>query len=310
MEKKIKLTVIMSTYNGEKYLREQLDSILAQDINEWGILKILVRDDGSSDDTVKILEEYKISTKGKLDYYTGENLRTAGSFWNLVNRVGEADYYSFSDQDDVWFKDKLSRAVKKLESMGDGPLLYCSEYTAVDSNMKQLDIVHDELNKFTDFPHSLLYSTAPGCTFVFNEAARREMVKYDMGRYFPEIHDWLAHRIITMTGRMYFDETPSMYYRQHGDNVIGMQSGGIKGLKRRIKMFLSGSTESIRARCAGNLLKIYGDELDTDRREILREVAYYRKNSAYRKKFLKDKRFCPGGINTLFLKFLIITKRI
>lgn len=310
MKRRIRVKVLMSTYNGERYLREQLDSILKQDICEWAELTLMVRDDGSSDTTVSILEEYSKTTNGQVSFYTGENLRTAGSFWNLVNTAKDCDYYAFADQDDVWFKDKLSRAVNKLEKKGAGPLLYCSEYTAVDAELNSINIIHDELNKFTDFPHSLLFSTAPGCTFVFNEAARRELVKYDMKRFPTEIHDWLAHRIIALKGRVFFDRKPSMYYRQHGDNVIGMQSGGIKGMVRRIRQFFKGDTKLIRSRCAHSLLKIFRDELDEERREILREVAFYGKNTGYRRKFLTDKRFYPGGINTLFLKFLIITKRI
>ena len=110
----------MSTYNGETYLREQLDSILAQDIQEAPInayLKILVRDDGSSDGTVGILEDYKRKYPGVVDYYTGENMRTARSFWHLLRNAPDSDYYAFSDQDDFWLSGKLSRAVKILNGM-------------------------------------------------------------------------------------------------------------------------------------------------------------------------------------------------
>ena len=97
----------MSTYNGQKYIRQQIDSILQQTNVE---VNLLVRDDGSKDDTIKILDEYK--QEGKLTYYTGPNLGPQLSFLNLLNNCPKADYYAFADQDDYWEKDKLSTAVK------------------------------------------------------------------------------------------------------------------------------------------------------------------------------------------------------
>ena len=98
--------VVMSTYNGEKHLREQIDSILAQDRQP---VSLLVRDDGSTDGTVQILEEYE--KQGALELIRGENLGVVGSFISLIARVADsADYIALSDQDDVWHADKLSRA--------------------------------------------------------------------------------------------------------------------------------------------------------------------------------------------------------
>ena len=109
------VTVLMSTYNGETYLKEQIDSILAQE----GIrVKLLVRDDGSKDSTQQILDDY--SKRGLLEWYKGENLKSARSFMNLVDTVSlDADYYAFSDQDDFWEKDKLSRAIDMLNQFDD-----------------------------------------------------------------------------------------------------------------------------------------------------------------------------------------------
>lgn len=102
--------VLMSTYNGGKYLQEQIDSLIGQaDVN----LTVLVRDDGSSDSTTVILERYK--QKGVLDWYPGENIGSARSFLDLVSRAPYCDYYALCDQDDYWFPEKLSVAISRLE---------------------------------------------------------------------------------------------------------------------------------------------------------------------------------------------------
>ena len=99
----MKVLVLMSTYNGEKYLREQIDSILGQRGVE---VSLLVRDDGSTDATLTTLDEYKES--GRLDYYCGNNLGPARSFMHLLQNAPASDFYAFSDQDDKWMDDKLS----------------------------------------------------------------------------------------------------------------------------------------------------------------------------------------------------------
>ena len=128
-----KVCVLMSTYNGEKYLKEQIESILNQENIE---VDILIRDDGSTDNTLNILENYTQKYKN-IRYYTGENLRSAKSFMNLLFTVKEYDYYAFSDQDDVWKKNKLYTAVSKLK---EGYDLYGGKKSIVDSELNILNI--------------------------------------------------------------------------------------------------------------------------------------------------------------------------
>ena len=107
-----KVQILMSTYYGEKYLREQLDSIIKQ---TYPLINILIRDDGSSDGTLSILKEYA----GKYDhvtYYEGENIGVIQSFLQLLKESdANVNYYAFADQDDVWLPEKIVRAVEKLE---------------------------------------------------------------------------------------------------------------------------------------------------------------------------------------------------
>mgnify|MGYP003336641282 CR=1 FL=1 len=140
--------------------------------------KILIRDDGSRDDTVNILEEYA-SNYSFIEYYCGENKGPAKSFFELINKVDGYDYYALCDQDDVWFKDKLSTAVNMLEKEDKNiPLLYAGRFTLTDEKLNTLKSDVSKLYSFSDFAHSLIYHTAPGCTFVFNDEAKKLITKY------------------------------------------------------------------------------------------------------------------------------------
>ena len=113
--------ILLSTYNGEHYLNEQIESLVRQvDVN----YKILVRDDGSKDSTHVILNKWQ--QLGFLTWYRGENIGFAESFMDLVQKAPKADYYAFCDQDDIWLPNKLKAAVEKLELLKSGPQLYCS----------------------------------------------------------------------------------------------------------------------------------------------------------------------------------------
>ena len=301
----MKVIVLLSTYNGEKYLREQLDSIIGQTIP----VDILVRDDGSTDSTCEILQEYK--NQGKLDWYKNENLRPAKSFWNLVATAPPADFYAFCDQDDYWFEDKIERAVNKLSQLEESrPLLYCSSVTVVDEKLNPINKSVTIKSKYTDFAHSLIYSLAPGCTFVFNRAAADEMIKYDMNENFEIIHDWLAHKIVSMLGTVVYDNQPSMFYRQHGNNVIGAQRGGVSGLVKKIKRFFNGSSTSVRSESAKSLLAVYGNQADSQAKELLETVAHYKGDKRLKRKFLKSKQFKSDFKSNLCLRWLIRLNKV
>lgn len=304
----MKITVLMSCYNGEKYIGQQIDSILAQKLPSGIELSVLIRDDGSSDSTKEILGGYK--DLGKIDWYGGENLRPAKSFWQLVKDSPKSDYYAFCDQDDFWQEDKLARALEMLAPFADLdiPLLYCSDVTVTDGNLDPTGTLSSG-KVFTDLPHALVYSLAPGCTFVFNERARAEFVKYDMNENFVVMHDWLAHKITAMLGKVVYDSRPSMLYRQHGGNVIGAKKGGLKQFFSRVKR-LTSSDACVRSNSARDLLKVYGGELDEEKKEILRTVAFYRDDKKLRKRFKKDGAFSVDKKTDFLLRWLIRLKKV
>ena len=304
----MKIIVLMSAYNGEKYINEQLDSVLAQDIAKYHQLQILVRDDGSTDATRQILERYQ--AEGKLQWYGAENLGPERSFWHLMQNAPQADFYALCDQDDYWLEGKLSRAVALLEKEDAGkPLLYCSTFTATDGDLNPIDIQPSALNQYTDYAHSLVYSTAPGCTFVYNHAARQAAMAYDMQKHPAIIHDWLLHRIVTINGgKMICDAQSHIYYRQHGHNTIGAQDGGIKGFSARVKRFLSGSSRRVRSSCAKALLEVYGDAVTPQVRSALDLVANYAEDPQKRNALLRDERFRTYTANDLFFRCLVMLR--
>lgn len=303
----MKLIVLMSTYNGEKYIRQQLDSLLKQELLPT---KILIRDDGSRDDTVRILEEY-CSEYSFIEYYYGNNKGPAKSFWDLIRNCEDADYYALCDQDDVWFEDKLKMAVEALEKVNkDIPLLYCSKYTLTDQNLNPIDSNVSSLYNFSDFAHSLVYHTAPGCTFVFNNEARKKIIKYDVDKEYCVIHDAIIHKVVTMFGKMVLDNTSHMYYRQHGNNEIGMNANVLKTFFGRVNRFLNGKIRNYRSNTAKSLLKVYGEEIDDEKRELLNIVANYMNDKELKNKFLSSDCFLSGTVNDLFFKILVLVNYI
>lgn len=223
-----KIAIVMSTYNGEKYLREQIESILNQkDIQA----ALFIRDDGSKDRTVNIIEEYSSKTDNVAFWNRGNvsNLGVRDSFLNLLKEVSEANpdiqYFAFADQDDVWKPEKLSTAVKMMKERNynkECPALYYSNKTFVDADLNLISEEH--IKYYGDFFEILWQSLASGCTMVMNRTMCNLAV-----RRLPEfkgfIHDSWVYRLAKVCGaEIVFDERSYILYRQHGNNVIGSKS--------------------------------------------------------------------------------------
>lgn len=289
------VTVLMSTYNGSKYIREQINSILSQ---KNVCVKLVVRDDGSKDDTLNILEEYKI--QGKLLYYTGQNLGPQCSFMHLLNNVEADEYYAFADQDDVWLDDKLYSAVSVLEKHNDSASLYFCQTQLVDACLNKLDnvVIHPKLT----FGESLVYAYASGCTMVFNDKLRNIVVSRKLPRNMP-MHDlWLILTNMAFCGYTYFDKVPHILYRQHGNNEVGLGQGTIYMWKLRLRHFLSNG--NIRYLRAFNLYKTYGNSIPLENRELLKEFVDGKRSLIKRIGIVFDKRLRCSDRTTQILFWL------
>lgn len=277
----MKLIVLLSTYNGANYIRQQLDSLLAQSLPG---VEILVRDDGSTDATCEILEEY--AKQGALRWYAGSNLGPACSFWQLLYDCGDADYYAFCDQDDVWDADKLEAAVSALLRFGaEMPALYCSDVRVTDG---VLNVLYDHMIDPcpADYPHALLRNLAPGCTFVFNHHARKLLCLYDAKKLGVNLHDWTAYQVVTCFGQVVFDTVPHMRYRQHGNNVNGAHRKAAISLVQKVPAFWNGAMRNSRRRQALQLEHTYGDIMPAENRELTGLIAHYNEDAAKWRKLL------------------------
>lgn len=226
----MKLAVLMSTYNGEQYLCAQLDSILAQQTDF--AFDIWVRDDGSKDSTREILQRY--ADEGKLQWYTGENLRPARSFMDLLLHCPGYDYYAFADQDDHWLPEKLAAGVKKLAGIS-GPAFSFANATLVDQDLNSLGRDVYKACPTLSFPALSVAGGILGCTMILN----RELAELLSARPRPEIlvmHDFYVAQVCLLAGgTVVYDQTPRMYYRQHGNNVVGVSRSKLAAIKDRLR---------------------------------------------------------------------------
>lgn len=228
------VNVLLSTYNSEKFLRTQVDSILHQ---EGVDVRLTVRDDGSTDSTLDLLADYA-SRHGNVEYYTdGENLRSAKSFMRLLENASEAAFYAFADHDDYWMPEKLAVAVEALEQYGDEPALYFCQTQLADKDLNKIPSVI--INPRLTFGESLVYGFIGGCTMVMNRKLRDIVTSYRPD--FIEMHDTWIYRIALGIGaKVVFDPVPHILYRQHSGNVIGQGQGRLYEWKARFDRLLHG----------------------------------------------------------------------
>lgn len=232
------VAILLCTYQGQHYLAEQLDSFAAQSHANW---EVWASDDGSEDDTNSILEAYRNKwAVGRLSIYSGPAEGFAANFLSLTCKTGiEADFYAYSDQDDVWEADKLSRALQWLESVPkDVPALYCSRTRLVDADNNVIGM-SPLFEKAPSFANALMQNIGGGNTMVFNNAAR-ELLREAGENKSVITHDWWAYMVVTgCGGRIFYDSKPTLRYRQHSGNLVGTNANWVARM-RRIRMLFQG----------------------------------------------------------------------
>lgn len=267
----LKIVVLMSTYNGEKYLSEQIESIFSQK-GEFQ-MELFVRDDGSTDNTCKILDTY--AARIKLRWYGGENIRPQKSFMELIHNCGNYDFYIFADQDDVWYPEKLKVAIDRL-SMQTEPSLFFSNARLINADGKDLG-----RNTYREIPKTDFYTLSCaggilGCTMTMNhklvEILRKEMPKSIV------MHDFYAALVCSsLNGLILYDERAFIGYRQHENNVVGVSYGIKNKFMSRIHGITAKAPTSI-ADQAQSILDIYGESIDKKKRDWLIRIANYRES--------------------------------
>lgn len=221
---KPKVNVVLATYNGEKFLKRQLDSIVNQTYEN---IDIYIRDDGSKDDTVAFLEEYiKNDISGRrivlLDN-GGKNLRCPHSFYEILRKCDTADYYSFCDQDDEWYPEKVAWAVERLEKEDNNEILLY--YTACDYYTDKGEFIRrsPKQKEKLELSDVIYYTPGSGFTMVINERARQELLlQVPLGK---ELHDrWLIRGAVCF-GKVLYDERSSATHIRHEEAVTSGDAG-------------------------------------------------------------------------------------
>ena len=278
-----KVQILMSTYNGEKYLKEQIQSILNQEQVE---IELLVRDDGSNDDTIKILKQY--SQNSKLKYYQGENIGPAKSFMDLINKSEKNfDYYAFADQDDIWLPNKIINAIKVLKNKENEPSLYISAQEIVDENLNTIGT--KKVTGIHTLEGEIIRNFATGCTMVLNNMLCNIIKSYTPN--YIIMHDsWITRVCYAIGGNVLIDDNSYIKYRQHMNNALGYKDDGLKKLKKQFKIAFIDKI-SMRENIAKELKNGYEAMLTPHAKELIDNLSTYRTNKKAKKWLLENQNF-------------------
>jgi glycosyltransferase involved in cell wall biosynthesis len=270
--------VLLSTYNGERHLREQVDSILGQ----RGVdVRLVVRDDHSQDRTLDVLAAY--AEEPRVRVRAGErNLGLPQAFFELVQNSGDdAELWALADQDDVWLSHKLLRAAAALKAV-DGPAMYCARVLVSDEDLRPL-YAHALPLRGPSFDNALVQNIATGCTIVLNPAARDVL----RGRWpdFAVMHDAWIYVVLSGCGTVIYDSEVVVRYRQHAANAVGMGRGRVARVAGRLRRQLAPGGARAHTRQDAELLRTHHDVLSLVSREELSALLSSRTSAGSRLRY-------------------------
>jgi rhamnosyltransferase len=235
--KNSKIVILLAAFNGEKYIAEQINSLLSQDLKSD---KILISIDYSSDNTHSIVKKYSTKySEIKIVSFNNRFGSAAANFIDLLKNIDltEAEYIALADQDDLWKEDKLGKAMQRLRQGYDG---YSSNVEAFWENGQKKILVKDQPQQKFDY---LFESAGPGCTFVMTKKLALSLQQYLKKGQFNQLHnyhDWLIYAYARSNKFKWFiDSYVSVKYRQHDSNVFGANVG-LKSFMSRVNRVLSG----------------------------------------------------------------------
>lgn len=266
------IDILLATYNGEKFLSEQINSILAQTVTEW---KLLIRDDGSTDGTFGIIEHYikKYPDKIICIQDNNSNLGVTRNFECLMEH-SNAEYLMFCDQDDIWFPDKIKTSLRKLQAMeqqygADIPLLVYTDLSVCD---EEGTLTANSFWKFqggdptvaTNFSKALVQNNATGNTFIFNRALCNRALPFSSDAV---MHDWWVALCALYLGKIDYLTDQTIFYRQHNSNVSGSKGKNILPMLRKLPRYCDTLEKNIEQ--ATSFLNNFQMHLNTDQIAIL-----------------------------------------
>ena len=303
---KDRVHILLATYNGSEFLRDQLQSIESQTLP---FARITVRDDGSTDDTVSQIESWAAG-RPNVCLLRGPQLGVARNFFELLANADEGcKYFAFCDQDDVWSPHKLARAVAAIRGYEPGgPVMYCSRVEFVDEKLQHLGL--SKVPKMPSFFNALVENIAMGCTVVLNAEARTVIVRNLPAQAL--MHDWWCYLVVSAFGKVAYDATPSVKYRLHGGNAVGAATCKTEDFRRRITRFLEYDIDAPRlVDQAEEFGRSFGALLDPSRRETLRRFLAVRGNVWCRAAYsARMDVWRQSRVDTTILRTMILIGRV
>lgn len=300
-----KVDIIMSTYNGEKFLKEQVESIFASNHEH---LELHVFDDGSSDETMQILKEFKHHYEHRLHIYENHrNLGVTKNFLHGIRTVMEKDkdaqYFMCCDQDDFWHPDKVSKTLKRMKQMEtrfgvDRPLLVFTDAVIADENLKEISDSFMKTQHFNtkkiDLAHLLMENKCIGCTTMINRPYE-QFLKHtpNAARY----HDWWLALIAAAFGHISYLPKATLDYRQHSSNVVGSVSFS-SYVKRRMATIKDQKITLAKNRDqAEEFLHLFDDDLQKHQKSIVESYLKMFHSNYFKRRYIALKQgYLKSGV--------------
>ncbi len=293
--------ILMTTYNSARFLEVQLDSILALD--NYPQISLLIKDDSSTDETMKILRQY--SADYGFSCYQTPNMGVNRSFFNLLQHADPAaDYYAFSDSDDVWLPHKISRAAAALGKEDDTmPLLYTHCSRLVDEELHPIGSLPQPKIAIS-FNNALVQNIFPGHTMVFNRALLKLILRLNPDTF--NMYDWAAYITAAAFGKVIYDPTISVLYRQHNANATGFELNPFALFLKRLRRMLGANRNAVAIQAKG-IYDAFRDELPPEMRSELEGFLQCERGITGRLRFACDTRLHrQTALETLEFKVLFV----
>lgn len=269
------INILLSSYNGEKYIAKQIISVMQQ---QEVSVKLTIRDDGSTDNTVMIIERLSQKYINKIELIKGSNIGYRRSFLQLLKCASYSDYYAFCDQDDYWLPDKCKRGISKLEKEKDLIALYATGVTLTDENLNIIGKT-DSWNMPLTVESYFTRQRLAGCTYIFNNGLRELAMQFadlDLPDAQMPDHDFVVGSCAFSCGKVYLDKVSNILHRRHSKSVT---SGGV-GIKKRVKTEyeLVFKRPHVQSTMAKLLLRKYLLYMNSETQLFLKYVSVYNRN--------------------------------
>lgn len=294
--------ILLSAKDGAEYLPAQIESIIAQD---YRAIRLVVRDDGSEPKTLEILRT--LAERGILELEVGKNIGAAASFFDLLKHNCDDDFVFFADQDDVWHPDKVRRAIRSLEQIPpDVPALYCSRVQVVDECLTHKGY-SPRWPRTPAFGNALVENVAMGCTTALNKCAANLLASHPLPPA-AIMHDWWCYLAVSAFGRVIYDPEPSMQYRIHNRNAVGLTNSLIENYLARVQRQLHSSIIPKLLSQAEAFRETFSDQLRNEHAVLIERLL---KISTFsdRLSFTKEKRlYRQFWIDDILLRLLVLAR--